>query len=306
MQKRFLFLVPLFFLPQALVAAEDARLTVEIAGQEERGVRPDLSAAMRQALPLLWDRLIPISERGTAKSLSGTENMISRISPGEEVTQVEFSHQAVFDYLSQTGISYLATAPSFNLVIKMRNSVGLPMQRTKLLLKEHARQTVQRWGVEISSLAPKLVFEWQWIDSSQVQLNVLSDTRLPAFSQTRDIGDRDPFEYLQEWIDELLLQARDAYAFVPDPTSVEKGLQETVNLTGWLSISRTLSLGEQAVLEDTLRNDPRVLQLTPHTYSNQGLRYKLTLKGTGTSWLADWFNRRDLQIEAVANGWKVE
>jgi len=306
MLKRFLFLVPLFFLPQALVAAEDARLTVEIAGQEERGVRPDLSAAMRQALPLLWDRLIPISERGTAKSLSGTENMISRISPGEEVTQVEFSHQAVFDYLSQTGIAYLATAPSFNLVIKMRNSVGLPMQQTELLLKEHARQTVQRWGIEISSLAPELVFEWQWIDSSQVQLNVLSDTRLPAFSQTRDIGGRDPFEYLQEWIDELLLQARDAYAFVPDPTSVVKGTQETANLTGWLSISRALSLGEQAILEDTLRNDPRVLQLTPHTYSNQGLRYKLTLKGANTSWLADWFNRRDLQIEAVANGWKVE
>ena len=232
--------------------------------------------------------------------------MISRISPRDEATQVEFSHQAVFDYLSQAGIAYLATAPRFNLDIKMRNSVGLPMQQTELLLKEHARKAVQRWGVEISSLAPGLVFEWQWINSSQVQLNVLSETRLPAFSQTRDIGSRDPFEYLQEWIEELLLQARDIYGFIPDPVSVVKGVQETANLTGWLSIGRTLSLGEQAILEDTLRNDPRVLQMIPHTYSNQGLRYKFTLKGTDASWLADWFNRRDLQIGAVANGWKVE
>ncbi len=303
---RFFLLFSLFVcLPQFSEAAEDVRLQVEIANHEIRGARPDLAAAMRQALPVLWDRLIPQTQRKSAKSLKGEANMISRIAPGEEGTLVDFNQQSVFDYLSRSNIAYLATAPSFHLVIQMQNSVGLPMRQSERLLGEYAKEIVPRWGIELSALAPNLMLRWQWLDASQVRLSMHGDTRLQAFSKTRDIGDSDPFEYMQGWLEELLLQARDAYAFVPGSVTDPSGRKAAENLDGWLLIKRPLSLGEQAALEEALRNDPRVLQLIPHTYGHHDLRYRLVLKGFDTSWVDGWFKRRDLQIESVAGGWKV-
>jgi len=291
-------------LPNTVTAAEDFRLRVEIVNHETLGNRPDLVAAMRQAIPLLWDRLIPRSQRAMAENLTGSLNMVSRIVPGEKMTMVEFDHQAVFAYLSRSHISYLATAPGFRLDIQMQNSVGLPMLQSKNLIEQYARHLTSHWGIDSSVMAPSLILDWQWLDATHVRLDASGDSRLQPFNEVRDTGNSDALVFLQAWLEETLLRARDAYAFAPGAVA---GIpqQGGENLTAWLFVDRSLSLGEQVVLEDALQSDPRILQLIPYSYSNQGLRYRIMLKGLDSNWFSDWFTHRDFVVEAVAGGWKV-
>ncbi len=291
-------------LPPSALAAEDIRMKVEIARQGTAGARPSLVAAMRQAVPTLWDRLIPREWRAEAENLTGTLNMVSRIVPARSTTLVEFNRQAVFDYLGRSHIAYLATVPGFHLAIRMQNSVGMPMHQTEGLLEQYALKIAVRWGIGLSETVPELIINWKWIDASRVQVTIRGDTRLHVSGQIRDIAGEDPLEYMQDWLEELLLQARDGYAFTPGERQ-EKAGQQTESLAIWLFLDRPLSLGEQVVLEDAIRSDSRVLRLIPHTYSNQRLRYRLVVRGLNASWVAEWFRQRDFQVTPVTGGWNL-
>jgi len=292
-------------LPPSASATEDLRMKVEIAKQGTAGARPSLVAAMRQAVPTLWDRLIPRQWRAKAGNLTGTLSMVSRIVPARSTILVEFNRQAVFDYLGRSHIAYLAAVPGFHLAIRMQNSVGMPMHQTERLLKQYAQEVAAHWGIGLSETAPELIIGWKWIDASRVQVTIGGDTRLHVYGQIRDIAGEDPLEYMQGWLEELLLQARDGYAFIPGERQGKVGRQ-TESLAIWLFLDRSLSLGEQVVLEDAIRGDSRVMRLIPHTYSDQRLRYRLVVRGLDASWVTAWFRQRDFQVTPVTGGWNLK
>lgn len=288
-------------LPGLSYAAEDVRMTVKITRQESAAARPNLVAAMRQAVPLLWDRLIPRDRRGEADNLTGALNMVSRIVPAESTTSVDFSRQAVFDYLDHSHMAYLADTPSFHLVLQMQNSVGLPMHQTEELLEQYAQELAIRWGIKLTESAPELIVDWKWIDASYVQLTIGGDTPLHISEQVRDFAGGDPLEAMQRWLEDVLLEARDSFVSAPGGHQEETGAQAE-NVGVWLFLDRSLNLGEQIVLEDAIRSDSRVLKLIPHTYSKQRLRYRLVVRGFDTNWISEWFKHRDFQVTVATDG----
>jgi len=278
-------------------------MTVEIPAGEKVSARPSLAAVMREAVPVLWDRLIPRAARSGAGGLTGTPRMVSRIIPAKDTTRVEFDRQAVFDYLNQAHVTYIASPPAFHLVIQMRNSVGMPMPRTEALLARYAGELARRWGFRLSAAAPELIVRWSWLGAGRVRLALEGSAVSGAGEQERDIGEEDPLMFIQAWLKVILLDARDRLGVRPVQKKNGDGAGGTSVV--WLLIERPLSLGEQAVLEDAIRSDPRVLRLIPHTFSHQRLRYRLVVRGQDTAWVATWFRQRAFEVSPTPDGWHL-
>lgn len=289
----------LLWLPAVAYGSEDFRMTVEIPAEKVPGVQPSLVAVMHEAVPVLWDRLIPQAKRAASGRLTGTPRMVSRIVPATDVTTVIFDRRAVFDYLDQSHVSYLASPPAIHLAIQMRNSVGMPMHRTEALLDQYARDLAQQWGFRLSASAPELLVRWSWLDASRLRLTLEGAAAPVVAPQERSIGQADPMVFVQAWLKAILLDARDRLGAVSNQKkpSGQDGTSEI-----WLVIDRPLKLGEQAVLEDAIRSDPRVLELIPHTYSRQRLRYRLIVAGRGTDWIATWFRQRAFDVISTPDG----
>ncbi len=296
--------VLLIWLPTVAMSAEDFRMTVEIPAEGKASAQPSLAAVMRQAVPVLWDRLIPQEERVKAKVLTGTPRMVSRIVPAKDVTRVEFDRQAVFDYLGRAHMAFMASPPVFHLAIKMRNSVGMPMPQTEALLLQYAEDMARRWGFRLSVSAPELVINWIWVDAHRAMLSLEGAAAPPdAVEQERDIGEEDPLAFMQAWLKTILLDTRDRLGASHNQ---KKAIPQDGRTIVWLLIERPLSLGEQAVLEDAIRSDPRVVRLIPHTYSHQRLRYRLIVAGQDTAWVAEWFRQRAFQVSPAPDGWHLQ
>ncbi len=287
----------LWLAPPAL-AAGDFRMTVEIPAEGKARGQPRLAALMRQAVPILWDRLIPQAQRAAAGGLTGTPRMVSRIISGTDAISVEFDRQAVFEYLSQAHMRYIKSPPAIHLVIQMRNSVGVRMPQTEDLLTQYAHEVALRWGLRLGDGAPELLVHWAWMDAHRIRLSLAGVLASPE-AQERVVGEDDLLQFMQAWLKGILLEARDRLSL---EMMQEKPPAQDGETSVWLLIERPLSLGEQAVLEDAMRSDPRVLQLIPHTYSHRHIRYRMIVTGQETGWIREWFRQRAFQVRATADG----
>lgn len=296
-------LAALLCAPFSAMASGDARMQVQVVKQGDESGQSDLAALAKQALPVLWDRLVPQAERAKADALPASVNLLSRIVPGDNGATVDFNGQAVFQALHDAGIDYLATPPQFALVLHVDNNSGVAMPQTEALLVQYAHEIAPRWGIELDDTAPTLVLSWQWQDDTQVMLSVRGNSRLQEFTETRTLpAGSDPLQSLQDWLQQVLLRARDAYAqtavaAVPTPAtgSHEKAV--------WITVTdHAMHLSEQVTLEDALRHDPRVKALIPYSYGPQQIRYRLLLMTANSRWLGDWFSQRGFQPEATGDG----
>jgi len=287
----------LWLMPSAL-AARDFRMTVEIPAEGKTSGQPRLAALMRQAVPILWDRLIPQAQRTAAGGLTGSPRMVSRIISGKGAISVEFDRRAVLDYLSQAHMRYIESPPALHLAIQMKNSVGVRMPQTEELLTQYARDIAPRWGLRLADDAPDLRVYWAWIDAHRIRLSLEGVLASPEV-QERVVGEEDLLQFMQAWLKNILLDARDRLGLEMRQV---KPLAQDGEASIWLLIERPLSLGEQAVLEDAIRSDPRVLQLIPHTYSHQHIRYRLIVSGRETAWVGEWFRQRAFQARATTDG----
>jgi len=304
----------ILFLPCLCVLAmplwaqvNDARLRVVIPVEEMQNTRSgaglaDTRLALRLALPRLWDRIVPQKMRSRADSIVPNYGLVARIVPTGEQTAVEFNGKSVFRTLKENHISAIVTPPRFHLVITMRNSAGLEMSQTQALLMREAKDFSPGWGIELSDNAPGMIVVWQWLDSQQLILSLRGNSRLHEFSETRVIPDADPLPVISGWLKELLLKARDAYAFNVDSAESLNATTTEVDQQLILIIDRKTSLTAQVALEDALGNDPRVRRILPVSLGITRQRYTLLLEGTDSSWLPEWFERRGYRVAALPEG----
>jgi hypothetical protein len=286
---------------------DDARLRITIPHEDMQDARPDTrmtdtKLALRLALPQLWDRIVPREMRSQADSITPNYGLVARIIPTGKQTVVEFNGKAVFRSLKDHHIPAIVMAPRFHLILKMRNSAGLEMSQTQILLMQEAKDLAAKWGIELADNAPSIVIVWQWLDNQQIMLSLRGNSRLQEFSETRTIADADPLPVLSDWLKTTLLKARDAYAFdAGNPGNISTAnviFDQQITLT----IDRTTSLMAQIALEDALNNDPRVHHVLPVSLGAARQRYLLLLEGTDSSWLPEWFKRRGYRLVALPEG----
>lgn len=291
-------------LPVAASAQEsDARLSVELTADEAMQGAPDTGTLLTRALPVLWDRIVPVAQRARADAVGKSSRMLSRIVPGRESTLVAFQGERVFEALREAHVSAIVSPPRFHLLISVRNVPGQEMQQTGQLLAGEAARLAALRGIELSDTGAGLVLNWQWLDALHAELSVRGQTRLPEFVETREITDADSLPAMQAWLDEVLLKARDAYAFDTDAATsgaIDGGaaVQASIEIT----VQRSGSLLEQVALEDSLARDPRVRSIVPVALSSSMQRYALRLETGDTSWLSEWFSRRGYRLDRQLDG----
>lgn len=295
-----------FFSIQAAWADNgDARLTVVLSVDANQQGAPDVSQLLKAALPVLWDRIVPVANRRSADRLGNDSRMVARIIPGPQTTLVQFNGETVFAALREAHIPAIITSPDFHLMISMHNAAGQDMQQTSQLLMAEAARVAPIDGIDLSDSGDGLVLTWNWLDTRRVQLSVRGQSRLGEFSEIRTITRADPLPALQSWLDNILLRARDAYAYAAQTPATGPGgtatqASEAFNIT--LVVQRSGSLMEQVALEDSLTNDPRVQGLIPLTLSPNMQRYELQLQGSDTSWLSEWFTHHGYRMDQLPDG----
>ena len=293
----------------ACAQKEDIRLTVALT--EETGLQgsPDAGLLLKQALPILWDRIVPVAQRPLAAALGSDNRMVARIVPGREVTVVEFQGERVFAALREAHIAAIVTLPRFHLLLSVRNGAGQEMLQTSQRLEEEAVRLAPSHGIELSDDGAGLVLAWRWLDAQHAELSVRGQSRLAEFIEIREITDADSLPALKAWLDEVLLKARDAYAYDAQAlSSIQDGAEGGMNeFAIELVVQRAGSLLEQVALEESLAHDPRVRNLVPVQLSQGVQHYRVQLEGGDTSWLGEWFARRGYRMDRLADGsWVIQ
>ncbi len=287
----------------------DSRLTVVMTVDGNQQGAPDVNQLLKAAMPVLWDRIVPVANRRRADTLGHDSRMVARIVPGPQTTLVQFNGERVFAALRNAHIPAIVTPPNFHLQINMNNAAGQDMQQTSQMLMAEANRVAPIDGIELNDNGDGLVLTWNWLDAQRVQLLVRGQSRLGEFSEVRTITGADALPALQSWLDDILLKARDAYAYTAQaPGNAQAGTgnnapaQAAAAFSLTLVVQRAGSLLAQVALENALENDPRVKSVVPLTLSPDMQRYHLQLQGSDTSWLGDWFSHRGYRMDQLADG----
>jgi len=287
-------------------AQPDSRMVVEILADDE-GAVPTVQQAIKQALPLLWDRIVDSKARGSLSVGIKATPFVQRVIPQGESVLVTFNPARVWQYLDQHEIPYLKEPPQINLMVQMINQNGSQMPQTAELLQDYAESSVEARGIMLSQSAPALIVVWQWIDTSQINLTVRGNTALAEFSEIRNIEAGDPLAQLQNWMDEILLTARDAHTIgltQPDEMLSKRETRDG-DIEAVLIIEQSATLSAQVALEDALRQHEKVEALIPIYLSALSRQYRLQLRGKEDAWVIEWFQRRGMQVSPTPHGWLV-
>ncbi|MFQ5582217.1 MAG: hypothetical protein ACE5F3_06290 [Mariprofundaceae bacterium] len=308
----------LALLCSAQVLGTDPRMRVEILPDEENGqiqvLRADIKKAVEVALPMLWNRLIPMHVRNAIPEDVRGLGLLLRASPTADGIRITFNRSRVFQYLKKQQIPYIETPPGFNVTVYMHNLSGISMPQSAALLVSYADEEATHWGYQLKERAPALVLSWRWLDQQQVSLSVRGNSRLPEFVETKVLEAGDPLPQMQDWLLEVMLKARDAYASdaaiavsADAVADTEEGVPTAQDgLEVMLTLQRNVALPEQVLLEDALRRNPRVAALVPYLLSSEVQQYRLILKSADDSWLAGWFARNGMQLSPRPDGWLAQ
>ncbi|MBL4760602.1 MAG: hypothetical protein JKY80_07110 [Mariprofundaceae bacterium] len=287
-------------------AQEDSRFNISITFED--GKTPSVNELVKQALPILWDRIITQQARSSLPDNIHAITLLRRVRPQQGGSMIQFNPARVWLYLEKEGIPHIHKIPSFNLRIELINAFGSSMQGSESEVLAYAQQQSDILGIQLQPNAPLLAIRIQWLDDIQVQLSTRGQSRLGELSETRNLDMGDPFVQLKSWVLQTLIRARDAYVWQPkiivDPDS---NIQTSMSIPSlYLLIEQKANLSEQIALEAALRADPRVRSILPSYLNYRSRQYILQLKQNDDSWITDWFAQRGLVAIPNAQGWLIQ
>jgi len=287
-------------------AQEDSRFNISITFED--GKTPSVNELVKQALPILWDRIITQQARSSLPDNIHAITLLRRVRPQQGGSMIQFNPARVWSYLEKEGIPHIHRIPSFNLRIELINAFGSSMQGSESEVLAYAQQQSDILGIQLQPNAPLLAIRIQWLDDIQVQLSTRGQSRLGELSETRNLDMGDPFVQLKSWVLQTLIRARDAYVWQPkvivDPDS---NIQTSMSIPSlYLLIEQKANLSEQIALEAALRADPRVRSILPSYLNYRSRQYILQLKQNDDSWITDWFAQRGMVAIPNAQGWLIQ
>jgi len=287
-------------------AQEDSRFNISITFEDSK--TPSVNELVKQALPILWDRIITQQTRSSLPDNIHAMTLLRRVRPQQGGSMIQFNPARVWSYLEKEGIPHIHRIPSFNLRIELINAFGSSMQGSESEVLAYAQQQSDILGIQLQPNAPLLAIRIQWLDDIQVQLSTRGQSRLGELSETRNLDMGDPFVQLKSWVLQTLIRARDAYVWQPkvivDPDS---NIQTNMSIPSlYLLIEQKANLSEQIALEAALRADPRVRSILPSYLNYRSRQYILQLKQNDDSWITDWFAQRGMVAIPNAQGWLIQ
>jgi len=286
----------------AAQAQEDPRFNISI--QFEDGNTPSVNKQVKQALPILWDRIITQQARPSVPSNIRAMGLLRRVRPQQDGSNIQFNPSRVWALLEKENIPHMRAIPSFNLRIELINAFGGSMQGSESEILAYAHKQADILGIQLKPNAPLLAIRIQWLDDIQVQLSARGQSRLSEFSETRNLDMGDPFIQLKRWVVQTMLRARDAYVWQPETVADTAGAVITAPSLHLL-IEQKANLSEQIALETALKNDPRVKSILPSYLNYRSREYIIQLKQNDDSWIADWFAQRGMVATPNAQGWLI-
>ncbi len=285
-------------------AQEDPRFNISI--NFEDGSTPSVSQQVKQALPILWNRIITQQARPNMPKNIQAMTLLRRVRPQQDGSNIQFNPSRVWDYLEKENIPHIRTIPSFNLRIELINAFGRSMQGSESEVLAYAHEQADVLGVQLKPNAPLLAIRIQWLDDIQVQLSARGQSRLNEFSETRNLDMGDPFIQLKNWVIQTMVRARDAYVWQPEIVTDTSAMASSITAPSLhLLIEQKANLSEQIALETALRADPRVQSMLPSYLNYRSREYIIQLKQNDDSWIADWFAQRGMVAIPSAQGWLI-
>ncbi|MDQ6956041.1 MAG: hypothetical protein Q9M21_02475 [Mariprofundaceae bacterium] len=288
----------------AAQAQEDPRFNISI--NFEDGNAPSVNKQVKQALPILWDRIITQQARPSVPGNIRAMGLLRRVRPQQDGSNIQFNPSRVWALLEKENIPHMRAIPSFNLRIELINAFGGSMQGSESEILAYAHKQADILGIQLKPNAPLLAIRIQWLDDIQVQLSARGQSRLSEFSETRNLDMGDPFIQLKRWVVQTMLRARDAYVWQAKVVVDTGGAAPVIAPSSLhLLIEQKANLSEQIALETALKNDPRVQSILPSYLNYRSREYIVQLKQNDDSWIADWFAQRGMIATPNAQGWLV-
>lgn len=314
----------LFWCLWVSIAHADPRFVILL---DKNTALPTLDGKIQQALPQLWERILPINTQVNPPLVSQPRSLLRGIQMGRKLITVELNDDAVWALLTQQGIPMLRKTPHIRLHITLLNIEDKPMLHSQRLLAEEAATLARRWGIVLDDSASEMNMAFTWLDEKQVALHITGSALLSEVHENKTIQG-DSFSFLQKWLRNDLLQLRDTLAAVEvvtptipfikvksnasrdnyaDEASDEAhGFSNETSMDGTLLVIRkAMTLSQQLLFEQAMAKEQRVKALLPLSFSSDQQRYLLQLK-TGTDlWLKAWFSEHGMHAIKQEQGWLI-
>ncbi|MDQ6973763.1 MAG: hypothetical protein Q9M10_02675 [Mariprofundaceae bacterium] len=289
----------------SLVHADDIRFQVHL-NFEDAGVSPSIAEQVQQALPLLWQRIVPQSEQAKLHNLRAMP-LLKSIRPQGLTSTVTFNEQRVWQTLDTHDIAYIRPLPSFHITLEVLDTLGREKTSIEHELNAYLDEVSQTWGIQRKSSAPLLALHVQWLNDVQFYVTAIQQDQDTQRDQNRWIQGKNPMQQLQISLQAMLLHARNQWISQP-ASKASHAIPQTMGSTVsfMLHIQGQSSLAHQILLETALQSDPRVLSITPTLIDSTSQHYQVVVKEAPEYWLTSWFAQRGMTANLGLEGWLAE
>ncbi|MBL1352977.1 MAG: hypothetical protein COA61_006550 [Zetaproteobacteria bacterium] len=288
-----------------VVQAEDMRFQIELSF-EDAGVSPSISAQVQQALPQLWQRIIPQSEQADLHGLQAM-SFLKSIRPHGLTSSITFNEQRVWQALDARSIVYIRPLPSFYMTLDILNALGHHNTRMESELQIYLNELSQTWGIQRSDHGPLLALNVQWLNDVQFYISAVQQGKTTQRDQNHWTQGVDAMQQLKASLQRLLLHVRSQYvvqAVADSSQNIEPIAIETQ--TFHLLVEGQASLANQVLLETALQSDTRVESITPLLLEPSNQTYLMVVKKAPELWLETWFLQRGMTASLGLEGWLAQ
>lgn len=284
---------------------QDTRFQVAL-NFEDAGVAPSIPDQVQQALPQLWQRIVPQSSVAALQDLKGM-SLLKSVHPHGLSSTIIFQEQRVWQALKSRHIAHIRSVPNYDIQLDVFDTQGRHSTLIEAELNAYIDQISQRWGIQRSQSGTLLALHVQWLNDIQFYMSVSQQGFDIQHAQNDSAQGINTMQALQTSIFNALLHARNQ-ALVQEtvkqaPTFEEKPL-ETLSFD--LEIEGQTSLSHQILLESSLKSDLRVVSLTPTHIDGGRQQYQVVVKEAPELWLESWFFQRGMTATLSLEGWLAQ
>ena len=296
-------LLAYLFVPLQLFAATDERFVVAL--HDEAASELSIRDATKQALPILWARIVPFDSLEKSKSWPVATSLVLRFKTTSFGANVEFNPNQVRKFLTKRGVTMIQRQPHWDLsvyVVGAAEDGGLPGQD----LLNHAYEMSDSFGFKLDSRGRKLMLTFSPVvdvyGELQLHVDVQGDFSAELLQQT-DLPMQGYIGYqLQDFLKQVLLNIRDAYQ---NDMQFDAASDDIL-----LRIEAEHALASQVMLEQALLKLAVVGSIVPTLLQKQRREYRLVLRDGDDSWLPSWFAAYGMKVTKQPEGslydWLVE
>ncbi|MDX8393231.1 MAG: hypothetical protein R8K21_01420 [Mariprofundales bacterium] len=290
----------------------------------------DMSEALLLAAPILANRLVATDSRTEADKLQLTQEMLRGYVPyidntGINSLRLRFDSNAIYNALQKLGVHILVKQARMQIKISLPKATKNNQQNAKKDVENlilYVQELAMPLGIRMDNDAPLWSISWQWMNQSNRVLQLTAQGYSDKFHEIRQIPivtnntQSTLATTLRPWLESVLLRIRDSESLrqtlaidtYANTNSSGISMADGVNnnKANILTIkSSSLTLNAIIKIENDLRDDPRIQQLSLYSLGTHQQQYHVRMYGNNSNWLNDWFARRNMHLHNSDGGWVV-